>query len=74
MNQFIGTVVTSAVVAFVCTHTKFGKMTFSAVDEAIEHFAQLRERIRQKRREDRRRGREREVDVEPEDVKPCEEK
>lgn len=70
MNQFIGTVVTAMVVSFICTRTKFGKMTFSAVDEAIEHFAKLREYARKKRMEDKKKGKDTVVEVSEEDIKP----
>lgn len=67
MEQFIGTIVTSAVVAYVCTHTRFGKMAFSAVDAAIEHFAELREYARRKRKEERQKEKNKPVDVKVED-------
>jgi len=67
MEQFIGTIVTSAVVAYVCTHTRFGKMTFSAVDAAIEHFAELREYARRKRKEDRQKEKDKPIDVKVEE-------
>ena len=58
MERFIGTIITAAVVSYVCTHTRFGKMAFSAVDAAIEHFAELREYARRKRKEDRKKEKE----------------